>query len=111
MRQALVTGKARRKVPLRTVTMRLSVPDIEAAQDLAHRRGLPYQTYIKMLLHEAAWKRTTVVESTLWGKLDGFLNSSSGWIKRSRFPIEGIGAFSHRNRAYVKMVRYPAGAL
>jgi predicted DNA binding CopG/RHH family protein len=33
--------------------MRLSVPDIEAAQDLAQRRGLPYQTYIKMLLHEA----------------------------------------------------------
>ena len=53
MRQALVTGKARRKVPLRTVTMRLSLPDIEAAQDLAQRRGLPYQTYIKMLLHEA----------------------------------------------------------
>jgi predicted DNA binding CopG/RHH family protein len=33
--------------------MRLPVPDIQAAQDLAHEKGLPYQTYMKMLLHEA----------------------------------------------------------
>ena len=26
------------------------------AQDLAHEKGLPYQTYIKMLLHEALKK-------------------------------------------------------
>ena len=53
MKRALKSGKARRAVPLKTVTMRLPVPDIEAAQDLAHQKGLPYQTYIKMLLHEA----------------------------------------------------------
>ena len=53
MKRAIKSGRARRSVPLKTVTMRLPVPDIEAAQDLAARKQLPYQTYIKMLLHEA----------------------------------------------------------
>ncbi len=53
MKRALKAGKARRAVPLKTVTMRLPVLDIKTAQDLAHEKGLPYQTYIKMLLHEA----------------------------------------------------------
>jgi predicted DNA binding CopG/RHH family protein len=53
MRRALKSGKARRRVPLKTVTMRLPVPDLKAAQNLAEQKGLPYQTYIKMLLHEA----------------------------------------------------------
>jgi predicted DNA binding CopG/RHH family protein len=56
MKRALKSGKARRAAPLKTVTMRLPVPDIETAQDLAHEKGLPYQTYIKMLLHEALKK-------------------------------------------------------
>ena len=56
MKRALKSGKARRAVPLKTVTMRLPVPDIKTAQDLAHEKGLPYQTYIKMLLHEALKK-------------------------------------------------------
>ena len=56
MKRALKAGKAKRAVPLKTVTMRLPVPDIKAAQDLAHQKGLPYQTYIKMLLHEALQK-------------------------------------------------------
>ena len=53
MARAIKAGRARRAVPLKTVTMRLPVPDLKTAQDLAHRKGLPYQTYIKMLLHEA----------------------------------------------------------
>jgi len=56
MRRAIKSGNAKRAVPLKTVTMRLPVPDIKAAQDLAHQKGLPYQTYIKMLLHEALKK-------------------------------------------------------
>jgi predicted DNA binding CopG/RHH family protein len=56
MKRALRSGKARRAVLLKTVTMRLPVPDIQAAQDLAQQKGLPYQTYIKMLLHEALEK-------------------------------------------------------
>ena len=56
MQSALKSGSARRAVPLKTVTMRLPVPDIKTAQDLAHEKGLPYQTYIEMLLHEALKK-------------------------------------------------------
>jgi predicted DNA binding CopG/RHH family protein len=35
------------------VTIRMPVADIEVAQEIAKRRGLPYQTYIKGLLHQA----------------------------------------------------------
>ena len=57
MKHAVETGKVkRRRVALKTVTMRLPEPDIDAAKDLAFRKGLPYQTYIKMLLHEAIEK-------------------------------------------------------
>ena len=56
MKRALKSGTARRKVPLKTVTMRLPMADLEAAQDVASRKGLPYQTYIKMVLHEALQK-------------------------------------------------------
>ncbi len=56
MKRAIKSGSAKRAVPLKTVTMRLPVPDIKAAQDLAHQKGLPYQRYIKMLLHEALKK-------------------------------------------------------
>jgi predicted DNA binding CopG/RHH family protein len=53
MKRAIQSGKARRAVPLKTVTMRLPVSDLKAARDLAQHKGIPYQTYIKMLLHEA----------------------------------------------------------
>ncbi len=35
------------------ITIRLSAPDIAVARQLSKDKGLPYQTYIKMLLHEA----------------------------------------------------------
>ncbi len=56
MKRAIRSGKLRRRVPLKAVTMRLPVSDLKAAQDMAQHRGLPYQTYIKMLLHEALRK-------------------------------------------------------
>jgi predicted DNA binding CopG/RHH family protein len=37
----------------RPVTIRLSAPDVAVARLLSKAKGLPYQTYIKMLLHEA----------------------------------------------------------
>jgi predicted DNA binding CopG/RHH family protein len=37
----------------RSITIRIATPDLEAARKLAERKGLPYQTYIKMLLHQA----------------------------------------------------------
>ena len=36
-----------------SITLRVAVRDVEDARELAERKGLPYQTYIKMLLHEA----------------------------------------------------------
>ena len=53
---AIGCSRPRRAVPLKTVTMRLPLPDIKTAQDLAHEKGLPYQTYIKLLLQEALKK-------------------------------------------------------
>jgi predicted DNA binding CopG/RHH family protein len=52
MSRAVKNGTARRG-PLKTVTMRLPVADILTAQGLAQNKGLPYQTYLKMLLHQA----------------------------------------------------------
>jgi predicted DNA binding CopG/RHH family protein len=58
MAHAIKAGFARRG-PFRTVTMRLPVSDIQAAQSLAKRKGIPYQNYIKMLLHQAIQKELT----------------------------------------------------
>jgi predicted DNA binding CopG/RHH family protein len=37
----------------RSVTIRMPIADIETAQEIAEKRGLPYQTYVKGLLHRA----------------------------------------------------------
>jgi predicted DNA binding CopG/RHH family protein len=37
----------------RSTTIRLPIADIETAQQLAERHGLPYQTYLKGVLHQA----------------------------------------------------------
>jgi predicted DNA binding CopG/RHH family protein len=41
------------RVLSRLVSIRLPEPDLSLAQKLAAAKGLPYQTYIKSLLHEA----------------------------------------------------------
>jgi predicted DNA binding CopG/RHH family protein len=41
----------------RSVTIRLAMKDVETAQILAAKTGLPYQTYIKSLLHQALERR------------------------------------------------------
>ena len=54
--QANKTGWVRAsmyKPLMRAISIRLPEPDIALAQDLAGRKGLPYQTYIKQLLHDA----------------------------------------------------------
>jgi predicted DNA binding CopG/RHH family protein len=38
---------------LQPISIRLPAPDIATAQRLARKKGIPYQTYIKALLHEA----------------------------------------------------------
>jgi len=42
--------------PSKVVTIRLSVSDIDWAREQAGQRGLPYQTYMKSLLHQALAK-------------------------------------------------------
>lgn len=46
----------RLKSATRAVTVRLAETDIAMAKQQAERKGLPYQTYIKSLLHEALRK-------------------------------------------------------
>ena len=54
LKKAVKEGSVRRGLPTsRSITIRLPVKDVEAAQQQAERKGLPYQTYIKMLLHQA----------------------------------------------------------
>lgn len=40
------------------ISIRIPEADLEKARALAGRKGIPYQTYIKMLLHEALLKET-----------------------------------------------------
>ena len=55
--KAAKEGRLLRGIPKsRSVTIRIPTRDLEAAQHLADRKGLPYQTYMKMLLHQALEK-------------------------------------------------------
>jgi predicted DNA binding CopG/RHH family protein len=47
-----VRGLMHRPV-LQQISIRLPAPDIVAAQKLARKKGVPYLTYIKTLLHDA----------------------------------------------------------
>jgi predicted DNA binding CopG/RHH family protein len=50
-------GKIKRLPTLRgatkPITIRMPIADIEVAQEIAEKRGLAYQSYIKGLLHQA----------------------------------------------------------
>jgi predicted DNA binding CopG/RHH family protein len=50
-------GKIKRLPVIRgatkSVTIRMQIADIQTAQEIAGKRGLPYQTFIKGLLHQA----------------------------------------------------------
>ena len=49
----LMLGPAAKVGALPTTTIRLDPVDIEMARTQAEKKGLKYQTYLKMLLHEA----------------------------------------------------------
>jgi predicted DNA binding CopG/RHH family protein len=49
-------GTAMRRAQTPTTTIRLDPGDIAKARVVAARRGLKYQTYLKMLIHEALEK-------------------------------------------------------
>jgi predicted DNA binding CopG/RHH family protein len=50
---AVPPALARATAAAKNVTIRLSNDDLEKARRLSQRRGLRYQTYVKMLLHQA----------------------------------------------------------
>jgi predicted DNA binding CopG/RHH family protein len=52
----LLRGSAARIGSLPTTTIRLDPADIELARTQAEKRGLKYQTYLKMVIHEALLK-------------------------------------------------------
>jgi predicted DNA binding CopG/RHH family protein len=51
--RALLQSAVKEKATLKPITIRMSPYDLEAARRLAAEKGLPYQTYIKVLLREA----------------------------------------------------------
>jgi len=57
----------RRKGQTPTITIRLDPTDVELARTQAEERGLRYQTYLKMVIHQAlaqeAGKRVAVAEA------------------------------------------------
>ena len=53
----LTKEKLQERLAARPVSIRLSQADIELAQKQAEEKGLPYQTYIKSLLHETLMAR------------------------------------------------------
>ncbi len=62
--QAAVEGRLGRGTAARlggipTTTIRLDPDDIALAREQASRKGLKYQTYLKMLVHEALVKAKT----------------------------------------------------
>ena len=48
---------ASRKTPAPTVSLRIPAADLALARKQAEQKGLPYQTYIKSLLHETLTER------------------------------------------------------
>jgi predicted DNA binding CopG/RHH family protein len=55
-----VRGRFYRPVT-QSVTIRLNAPDIEAARQLSKVKAMPYQTYIRGLLHEALLREAKLV--------------------------------------------------
>jgi predicted DNA binding CopG/RHH family protein len=54
----LTLQQAAARVKLRPITIRLPAEDIDTARGLAARKGIGYQTYIKILLREALQRET-----------------------------------------------------
>jgi predicted DNA binding CopG/RHH family protein len=62
--RALAEGRLRRRTetrplsPVPTTTIRLDPADIELARVQADKKGMKYQTYLKMVIHEALLKES-----------------------------------------------------
>jgi len=68
--RAFAEGRLRRRTeprpsaPVPTTTIRLDPADIELARQQAEKRGLKYQTYLKMVIHEALLKEADASKSS-----------------------------------------------
>lgn len=56
--QALSANAVKERKKLKPVTIRMMPDDLLAARELAERKGMPYQTYIKVLLRHALQRET-----------------------------------------------------
>jgi predicted DNA binding CopG/RHH family protein len=56
-KKLLARIKASKKQPAPVVSLRIPVADLALARKQAEQKGLPYQTYIKSLLHETLVQR------------------------------------------------------
>jgi predicted DNA binding CopG/RHH family protein len=68
--QAAKEGRLGRGTPpqlgaIPTTTIRLDPADIELARVQAEKKGLKYQTYLKMILHEALTKEAEASSATV----------------------------------------------
>ena len=70
--EAIENGTAHRGGPARIlqerreskeITIRVPIADLDRAREQAQKKGLAYQTYIKMLLHEALDRQDAVSQS------------------------------------------------
>jgi predicted DNA binding CopG/RHH family protein len=59
MREGTTFRRPRGSPVLRPITIRLSLQDIESARKQACERGVGYQTYIRMVLHQALGQNTS----------------------------------------------------
>jgi len=55
----LTLRQAETHAKTRPVTLRLAATDIDTARAMAAQKGIGYQTYVKMLLHEALCREAT----------------------------------------------------
>jgi predicted DNA binding CopG/RHH family protein len=60
----LGVGTVARRMGIPTTTIRLDPADIAMAREQASKRGLKYQTYLKMLVHEALLKADAAADSS-----------------------------------------------
>src|SRR5580658_10977303 len=56
--EALAQSAAKEKVRLKPVTIRMLPDDLALVRRLAFEKGLPYQTYVKVLLRDALVRET-----------------------------------------------------
>jgi predicted DNA binding CopG/RHH family protein len=59
-RPATLDSLLHREKPSQPITLRIATKDLETARRLAARKGIGYQTYLKMLLREALVEDSSV---------------------------------------------------